>query len=129
MERKGQGERYFLLCGMYKFGAGYLTVDDLREVRKATFCLRSKWYDIGIELKMSTYDLDAIKVENPQNTKDCLTEMLKKWLSNANNPTWNNLVQALSSESVGEKKIAENIGKQYCHQDKEQATGPVPGEL
>ena len=115
---------------MFFFGTGNLSVNDLRATRRAIFSIRHKWYDIGVELDMSPSTLDAIKTENSNNTAVCLTEMLKKWLSGVSSPpTWSGLIQALSSEPVGEKRLAEEIREQYCHQDGEQATGPAPGEV
>ena len=55
--------------------------------------------------------------------------MLKEWLSSTSPPTWSGLVQALSTALVGEQRLAEDIRKQYCRQDGEQATSPAPGEV
>ena len=112
------------------FDTGNLGPHDLRAVRKAIFSVRTKWYDIGVELEIFHYTLDAIQAENPNNVARCLTKMLIKWLNRVSPPpTWSDLVQALSSEPVEEKVLAEKIRKQYCHQDGEQATGPAPGEV
>ena len=94
----------------------------------AVFPARAKWYDIGVELEVSTAMLDAIQRDRG-NAADCLREMLMKWLSSTSPPpTWSSLVQALSSAPVEEKRLAEEIREQYCLQDGEQATGPAPGE-
>ena len=56
--------------------------------------------------------------------------MLQEWLNSVSPPpTWSDLVQALSSATVGQNRLAEDIKQQYCHQDGEQATGPAPGEI
>ena len=108
---------------------GHLGPDDLRAVLDAIYTLRHKWYYIGLELKIPYHTLDAIKAQCPNNIENCLTEMLKQWLSSTSSPTWSGLVQALSSAPVGEQRLAEEIREQYCHQDGEQATGPAPGEV
>ena len=56
--------------------------------------------------------------------------MLQEWLKSVSpSPTWSGLVKTLSNAPVGEKRLAEEIREQYCHQDGEQATGPAPGEV
>ena len=112
------------------FCTGILGPGDLCAVRTAIFSVRSKWYDIGVELEISHYTLDAIQTECPGNNASCLTKMVIKWLTSVSPPpTWSGLIQALSSAPVGEKRLAEEIREQYCHQDGEQATGPAPGEV
>ena len=114
---------------MYSFcGTGNLGPDDLRAVRTAIFSVRAKWYDIGVELEISHYTLNAIQTECPSNSASCLTKMLIEWLTSVSPPpTWSSLVQALSSEPVREKLLAKEIRERYCHQDREQATGPAAG--
>ena len=88
--------------------------DDLRCVRKAIFSVHHKWYSIGLELDISFPTLDGIKT-NFRMTDECLTEMLKQWLTRTSPPpTWSGLVEALSSDPVGEKRLAETIHSQYC---------------
>lgn len=115
------GVIYFSTC------AENLGPSNLRAVRTALYSVRSKWYDIGVELEISHYTLDAIQKEK-SDIKDCLTEMLKIWLSNTSPPpTWSGLIQALSSEPVAESRIAEDIRKQNCHQDEGKTTGSALG--
>ena len=108
------------------FPTGNLGPSDLRAVRTAIYSVRSKWYDIGVELDITFLTLDAIKEQCLDNTAHCLTEMLKKWLSNTSPPpTWTGLIEALSSEPVEEKELAEKIREKYSHQDDEQASSPA----
>ena len=109
---------------------GHLGPDDLCAVLDAIYTVRHKWYYIGLQLKIPYHTMDAIQAHCLNNIEDCLTKMLKRWLTSISPPpTWSGLVQALSSAPVGEERLAEEIRKQYCHQDGEQATGPAPGEL
>ena len=109
---------------------GQLGPDNLCDVLSAICTVRHKWYYIGLELKIPFQTLNVIRTEQHNNTTDCLTEMLQKWLTSISPPhTWSDIVQALSSAPVGEKRLAEEIRKQYCHQDGEQATGSAPGEV
>ena len=109
---------------------GQLGPDDLCDVLNAIYTVRDKWYYIGLKLKISFQALKVIRTEHPNDAAGCLTEMLQQWLTSVSpRPTWSGLIQALSSEPVGEKRLAEEIRKQYCHQDGEQATGTAPGEV
>ena len=89
--------------------------DDFRDVRSAKYPVRHKWYDIGLELNISFRTLNVIKTDCPQNSADCLREMLVEWLSRTSPaPCWSSLVEALSSEPVGEKRLADEIHEKYC---------------
>ena len=58
--------------------------------------------------------LDGIAA-NFRMTNDCLREMLKQWLTRTSPPpSWSGLVEALSSEPVGEQELADEIHSQYC---------------
>ena len=109
-------------------GTGQLGPDDLRDVLNAIYIVRSKWYFIGLELKIPYQTLDVIEAEHPKNVADCFTKMLQKWLSSAYSPTtWSSLVQALLSAPVAEVCLAEDIKKQFCSQDDQEITGQEPG--
>ena len=108
--------------------AEYLEPSDLSDILNAIFTAGDKWFQIGLQLRLSYSTLNVIKRDN-HDTTDCLTDMLQKWLTSTSSPpTWSGLVQALSSGPVGEKRLAEEIRKQYCQQDEEHATGPASGE-
>ena len=83
-------------------------------VQKAIWDARSKWFTLGIELKMSVNSLEAIKQKNKENPDDCLTEMLLEWLKQANpKPTWSCIVSALREPTVGLEQLAESIENQH----------------
>lgn len=64
-------------------------------------------YAIGIQLNISTGTLDAIKVSSTH-CGICLQEMLKFWLSSkSHNATLDDLLEALTSDPVGENTLAE----------------------
>ena len=85
--------------------------DDLCHVQGAIYSIHHKWYNIGLQLHISFPVLDGMKANN-RTTDECLTEMLKHWLNC--DPSWSDLVQALSSEPVGEKTLARQIHTKYC---------------
>ena len=69
--------------------------------------VRVKWYAIGIQLNISTGTLDTIKVSSTD-CGICLQEMLKFWLSSrSHNATLDDLLEALTSDPVGENTLAE----------------------
>ena len=92
---------------------GNLGPADLQCVRGEIFSINHKWYDIGLELKIVFTTLDNIKA-NFSKADECLTEMLKHWMKNTSDPSWSGLVEALSSEPVGEKRLAREIHNKYC---------------
>ena len=128
MERKGEGEGHSK-CYIF-FGIGILGPEDFIDIRNAIQTVKDKWFNIGLELNIPFQILYAIRRKYNGNAAHCLSEMLKKWLiSTSPPPTWSGLLQALSSEPVGERRLVEEIRRQYCHEDGEQATGPAPGEV
>ena len=76
--------------------------------------MRAKWYILGLQLKLSTGTLDAIKAQF-RNPRDQLLEMLKTWLTTGDDPTWKNLTDALRSQTVGEIRLAGALEKKYCN--------------
>ena len=90
-----------------------LNVNDLHvlmeELNKA--CVKS--YNIGMLLGVEIYRLDAIK-EQYNDPSDCLRETLKVWLTTYPSPTWNNIVDALRSSTVGEVRLAAYLEQRYC---------------
>ena len=75
---------------------------------------RVKWYDIGLQLRMSVGTLDAIK-EQYDDPSDCLREALKTWLKTCPSPpTWKNIVDTLRRITVGEVRLAADLEQKYC---------------
>ena len=93
-------------CSVYLLLHSLTVTMDLRRLLRLLHDVRAKWYDIGIQLSISIGTLDAIKAEHSECGK-CLCEMLKYWL-NTQQPTFDALIEALSSEPVGENTLAEN---------------------
>ena len=91
-----------------------LTLKDLATIRKDTYKSLSKWYDVGLELGVPVDELDRIQRDHGCETKDCHREMLKSWLKGAVNTTVAALVEALSSDVVGESALARKLEEKYC---------------
>ena len=117
-----------LLSSPYCIPPGQLTLEDLSEVRGALFEARAKWYDIGIELKLSIGTLNTIREDFPQ-AADGLREMCINWLKCIDpSPSWAALAKALESPPVGEGHLAQQLRDKYCR-GREEITHvhPIPG--
>lgn len=92
--------------------SSFTAIRDLRNVQIAIINLID-WMDIGLQLGLSKYLLDTIKMEQKERVKDCRREMLVAWLkkkddvSSVGNPSWSVLKAAL--RKIGEEELAENI--------------------
>ena len=71
------------------------------------------WEDIGIQLDIEEGNLRQIKSDNSGDSKACLREMLRMWLSQVDPPpSWTAIVEAL--DNLGHKDIAQHIRTKYC---------------
>ena len=96
-----------------------MSLDDLDEVLKETRISRAKWYKIGLQLRVPVDKLDGIQCQF-DNPEDHLCELLKEWLKGAtgSTPTWRSIVKALSSQTVGEPKLADQLNAKHCQSQK-----------
>ena len=90
--------------------------------------IRTKWFDIGVELKVKTSTLKSIeaKYDDP---KDCFREVISEWLKD--HPTWKSLVDALRTRVIDEPKLASDLEAKYCScstesKGKSEVTGTKP---
>ena len=89
--------------------SGKLSTKDLRKVQRAAWDARAKWYNIGLELDIDPGTLDTIKRDN-DNSDDRFRAMLTTWLKMTEpKPTWEVLVEALQSPTVGCGHLADLI--------------------
>ena len=86
---------------------------DLSAVRNELHDVRTKWFDIGVELKVKTSTLKSIeaKYDDP---KDCLREVITEWLKAGDHATWKSLVDALRTRVIDEPKLATELEAKYC---------------
>ena len=90
-----------------------LCIDDLPDVRREVFKVRTKWYDVGLELRVPVHTLDSIRLQFTD-PADCLRETLKEWLKGIEpKPTWGALVDALRSDVVREHCLAREVEEKY----------------
>ena len=65
----------------------------------STYHTCQKWKDLGIQLKIPKYHLDAIAVDNvnhPSHSQQCCTAMLMKWMELTPDATWSMLQKAIN---------------------------------
>ena len=94
-----------------------LGVDDLGDVLEETLSSSTKWYNIGLRLKVSVAKLDGIESQFSDHGK-CLREVLKEWLKGTagTESAWGVLVEALRSQAVGETQLADQLEMKHCSQ-------------
>ena len=90
-----------------------LSSKDLRDV--LIFCneARSDWYSIGLMLRISDDDLDAIENDSPKDSKKCFRKMLQHWLRSDLDRTWKSLADALGSNLVQQLSLGSKILEKY----------------
>ena len=78
-----------------------------------------KWFDLGLELGLSSSTLQRIKLDHRENTSKCLHDMLCSWLTEKDNvkakggANWETLVNALKSSKVEECKLAAQVSRNH----------------
>ena len=73
--------------------------------------MHTKWYTLGLLLKVSTRTLDRIVISF-SDPKRQLWEMLKTWLTASDNPSWKTVTDVL--RSVGASQLADRLEAKYC---------------
>jgi len=97
-----------------------MDLEDLSTVLNEIHDARTKWYYIGIELKLDVSTLKAIESKY-SDCKDCLREVIMVWLKAVQpKPTWRSLVDALRRPVVDESKLAEVLESKCCSCNPEQ---------
>lgn len=93
-----------------------LNVNDLGSVLTELHPARAKWYNIGLQLRVSVTDLQRIESEYKNDHSTCLRQMLVKWLETGT-ATWEAICDALQAPIVqgGESStLAEHLRSKYC---------------
>ena len=88
---------------------GALISDNLAEVRELTIEATPRWKELGLQLKLKPTSLDIIAMD-AHDTHDRFREMIRDWLRMADPPpTWEALIAALKSQSVGLRDLARKV--------------------
>ena len=86
----------------------------LEELHKAC----TKWYYIGLTLKVPASTLNGIEAQS-NDPKWCLLQAVQHWLKTVDpTPTWQALADALRSCLVEEHQLASSIEEKYCLRNK-----------
>ena len=87
-----------------------LTALDADKVLQAIEGVEEKWYTLGIRLGLSTLLIDAI--DNEHGNDGCkLQSVVRKWLEDGANCSWQVMYSALNHRIVHELDIAERVKK------------------
>ena len=98
-------------------------MSDLSCVREELLDVSSKWFDIGLKLKLSVGVLERVR-DQYADSSTALREMLLHWLKKVDPPpTWEGLACALESRTVGEPRLAEQLRTKYSRT--EEAAGQL----
>ena len=79
----------------------------------------SKWRDMGLQLGVDQDVLEGIASISPGDINRCYSNVFTRW-KNQNSTTcpytWLTIVQALESQTVGEKRLADKIKEKLTPQ-------------
>ena len=86
-----------------------------RAAFSALYSVRHKWFNIGMQLGISSFQLKIIETNSP-GSKERLQAMLEYWMNNVvvPQPSWKVLVNSLKVPTVGESMLAKELEEEYC---------------
>ena len=105
----------FVTKPMFYFNTGQtpsITIADLNVVFRATSEAHEHWQNVLLELDVSSDVIENIGHEYRYDSVSCYHEGLRKWLKGGER-SWGDLVEALSSPTVGRSDIAKEIERDY----------------
>ena len=105
----------FVTKPMFYFNTGQtpsITIADLKVVYRAMFKAHEQWQNILLELEVSSDVIENTHQKYGYNTVICCREGLRQWLEGGER-SWVELVEALSSPTVGRSDIAKEIERDY----------------
>lgn len=83
---------------------------DLPSLMNLVSTRTTKWRQIGIELGLSTCELDAISLCGVQSLHRCFEHIFELWKRSATMPyTWDTIITALKNPQVNEQRLAIEI--------------------
>ena len=104
-----------------------LSEADLVDVQRKLYVVRTKWYNLGLELGQRASTLDSIDAKYNGDPSQCFCQVLKEWLNGVNPlPTWQAMVNALKSPTVAQHQVAEQIQTELSPAPSMQPPSPHP---
>ena len=74
---------------------------NLNDVWDRVYPARSRYYNIGLNLGIDAATLDAIKLNERDQSDRGLLKVIEHWLRNSLRPSWKALAESLRAPSVG----------------------------
>ncbi len=99
-----------------------LTVDDFKNVFDALYQARTRWYYIGMALKIHPATLQDIEMK-VNDEEQRYSNMLMTWLEEGEYRTWNTLATALRTILVRHPDIAKTIEDKYIMVPRQHSAG------
>ena len=85
---------------------------ELRNLMRHLMPLASDWKNIGIFLELEHSELNTIQADYPNQSRNCLREMLNTWLKKFDpEPTWQAVAEAV--ELLGDQQKAKEIRDKF----------------
>ena len=96
----------------------------LKTVFNALHPVSHKWFSIGLQLDVPTFQLKIIK-KDVTGAVEQLQDMLEYWMNNASDPfpSWKVLVDALKAPIVGESRLAKELEERHCSPEDQSSLG------
>ena len=88
----------------------FLDLDSLPYLQDELYEIRSKWYDIGVQIGIEIGTLQTIRNDS-SDSGEALRELLTYWLKNGT-PTWEALFKALRSRPVEARTVANRLQRE-----------------
>ena len=85
----------------------------MNTVRNEIHDARTKWYDIGLQLKVPEPTLKSIQ-SRYDDPRICLREVIAVWLKAGDHTTWESLIDALRTRVIDEARLAAELEAKYC---------------
>ena len=71
----------------------------------------TEWYGLGLQLDVDIFKLSQIGKDAREN-QEHLRLMFEAWLQVSENPSWQDVVQAL--KAIGERRLAVKLEQKFC---------------
>jgi len=94
-------------CFVTCFSTDPPTLPDL--IEHVGSCCSTKWYNLGLRLGVNPHTLDEIEEDCQKKSSLACRKMFQAWLREKRAGTWNDIISALNSRSVGESGVAESL--------------------
>ena len=100
---------YSIECyGTYNLPAGSSHPELADLIEHVGSFVATRWFNLGLRLGVNSHTLDRIEQDTRDSDSAC-RKMFQAWLRDKSKGTWNDVITALKSNSVGENGVAEKL--------------------